>query len=133
MSTTPLSIVRALHSALEAGVHGDALRPYFTEDAVTVERPNLIKPGGARVGLAETLKNSTAGAGLLARQKYDVHSGLELGALAVVRLTWTAEIARDVGPYRKGQQLTAHIAQFIETRDGRVAKIETYDCYEPLN
>ena len=26
--------------------------------------------------------------------------------------------------------LTAHIAQFIETREGRVASIETFDCYE---
>ena len=44
----------------------------------------------------------------------------------------TGEIARDFGPFRRGQTLTAHIAQFIETRDGRICRIETYDCYEPF-
>ena len=51
---------------------------------------------------------------------------------ATAGLTWRGRIAGDVGPFREGQELTAHIAQFIETRDGRVARIETYDCYEPF-
>lgn len=37
-----------------------------------------------------------------------------------------------MGAWREGQNLTAHIAQFIETRDGLVASIETFDCYEPF-
>ena len=132
MLASPISIARALHAALEAGTHGEDLRPLFTEDAVTVERPNLIKPRGATTELDAMLKASTAGASLLSAQKYEVHSAIEHGPVAIVRLTWTAEIAHDVGSFRKGQVLTAHIAQFIETRDGRVARIETFDCYEPF-
>lgn len=49
-----------------------------------------------------------------------------------MRSTWTGEIATDAGPFRAGQQLTAHVAQFIDVRDGRIASIETYDCYEPF-
>ena len=60
------------------------------------------------------------------------HSELEHGSLAVFRLTWTGEIARDIGPFRKAQKLTAHIAQFINTRGDRIARIETFDCYEPF-
>lgn len=131
MSLSPVKIARALHAALEAGKHGEELRSLFTPDAVTVERPNVLKPAGATTDLDGMLKASTAGAGLLAKQSYDVHSAIEQGTLAVLRLTWTGEIARDVGPFRKGQVLTAYIAQFVETRDGRVARIETYDCYEP--
>ena len=41
-------------------------------------------------------------------------------------------MARDVGLFRAGQELVAHIAQFVRVRDGRVASIETYDCYEPF-
>jgi ketosteroid isomerase-like protein len=108
------------------------LRALFTEDAVTIERPNLIKPAGARTDLEGMAKASTAGASLLAKQSYDVHSAIELGSLAVLRLTWTGEIARDAGPFRKGQKLTAHIAQFIEIRGDRIARIETFDCYEPF-
>ena len=55
-----------------------------------------------------------------------------VGDTAIVRLTWTGVVARAVGPFREGQVLTARVAQFVETRDGRIAAIETFDCYEPF-
>lgn len=130
MSSSPIMAAQALHAALEAGKHGDDLRAFFTDDATTIEHPNLVKPSGGVSPLSQILAASAAGARLLASQRYDVHSALEHGSLAILRLTWTGVIGRDVGPYREGQVLKAHIAQFIETRDGRVASIETYDCYE---
>lgn len=129
---SPISVARALHAALEAGRHGEQLRPLFTDDATTLEHPNLVKPGGATSDLAAMLAASTAGAGLLAEQRYEVRDALEVGDLAVLRVRWTGVVARDVGPFRAGQGLVAHIAQFVRTRDGRVASIETYDCYEPF-
>jgi len=132
MASSPIAIAQALHAALASGLHGEALREFFTEDARTLEHPNLIKPSGGTAGLAQMLAASSAGTSLLAKQSYEVHSALELGSLAIMRLTWTGVIARDVGPFRAGQVLTANIAQFIETRDGRVASIETYDCYHPF-
>ncbi|MFC5791270.1 nuclear transport factor 2 family protein [Agromyces tardus] len=129
----PVAAARALHAALEAGLHGDRLAELFTADATTTERPNAINPRGGTIGLAEILRGSTAGAGLLARQRYDVHDAFAHGDLAVIRLTWTGEIAADRGPFRAGQVLTAHIAQFVRVRDGRIASIETYDCYEPFD
>ena len=128
----PIAIARALHYALEAGQHGEALRPLFTEDAVTIERPNRLKPTGATTDLEGMLAASSAGAALLASQRYEVHAATEDGATAILRLTWIGEIARAVGPFAAGQVLRAHIAQFVETRDGRIARIETYDCYEPF-
>ena len=82
--------------------------------------------------LEQMLAASQAGAKLLAQQTYTVRHELEQGNLAILRLTWTGVIRSAVGPFREGQQLTAHIAQFIETRDGRIASIETFDCYEPF-
>lgn len=131
-SPARLAVARALYAALEAGKHGDDLRTLFTPDAVVVERPNLLKPAGATSGLEDMVKAASAGASLLAWQKYEVRSAIEQGPLAVLRLTWTAKIARDAGPFRKCQKLTAHIAQFVETRDGLVAGIETFDCYEAV-
>jgi ketosteroid isomerase-like protein len=78
------------------------------------------------------LEASQSGASLLESQHYDVQSALEVGDTAIVRLTWTGVIARAVGPFRAGQVLTAHVAQFITAVEGRIASIETYDCYEPL-
>ena len=132
MSSSPIEIARALHAALEAGAHGEALKPYLTDDVRTIEHPNLIKPRGGTAGLEQMLAASSAGAGLLARQTYAVRSAIEVGSTAILRLTWTGVIARAVGPFHEGQALIAHIAQFIETRDGRVASIETFDCYEPF-
>ncbi|HVU01143.1 MAG TPA: nuclear transport factor 2 family protein [Polyangiaceae bacterium] len=128
----PSEIARAFYEAIQSGKHGDALRPFLTEDAVTTEHPNLVKPKGARATLKDMLAASTAGAGLLSHQDWKVLAAYDIGSLAVIRLTWTGTVARDVGPFRAGQVLTAHIAQFVETRDGRVASVETFDCYEPF-
>ena len=133
MDDTPIAIARRLHAALEAGWHGEDLRPLFADDATTLEHPNLIKPAGATSDVAQTLAASTAGAGLLSSQRYEVRDALESSDLAVLRLRWSGVIGRDIGPFREGQRLTAHIAQFVRTRDGRVASIETYYCYEPLD
>lgn len=129
---SPVAVARALYAAIEAGKHGEQLRAFFTADAVVVERPNVLKPTGARTELDGFLKASSVGASLLAWQSYEVRSALEHGTSAVLRVRWTGEIARDLGAFRKGQKLTAHIAQFVETRGGLVTSIETYDCYEPL-
>ena len=132
MARTPVEAIRALHAALEAGKHGEELRPFFTEDAFTLEHPNLLKPKGARTPLAQMLAASTAGAGLLARQRYEVHDAIEHGDTAIVRLTWTGVVAKEAGPFRPGHELVARIAQCARVRDGRIASIETYDCYEPF-
>ncbi|HEX5656789.1 MAG TPA: nuclear transport factor 2 family protein [Polyangiales bacterium] len=127
-----LTIARTLYAALEAGHQGPQLRPLFHDDAYTLEHPNLIKPRGARVDSASMLRASESGAALLASQRYDVLSALEIDDTAILRLTWTGVIARELGPFREGQILTARIAQFITAREGRIASIETYDCYEPF-
>ena len=127
-----MDAITSLHRALEAGRSGDELRQYFTADAVTLEHPNLIKPAGARITLEQMLAASNAGAGLLSSQKYDVRSTLQAGDTTIVRLTWTGVIARDAGSFRAGDRLVAHIAQFVETRDGLISSIETFDCYEPF-
>lgn len=129
---TPRALVHALHRALEAGKTGDELRTLFTEDAKTTEHPNLVKPRGAVSTLAQMLTNSEAGAKLLAKQSYEVKHEIEQGNLVICRLTWTGVLAKTVGPFQEGQILRAHIAQFIEVRDGRIASIETFDCYEPF-
>ncbi len=132
MSDSPIAIARRLYAALEAGKHGQELAPFFAEDASTLEHPNLIKPRGSQVGLTQMLAASTAGAGLLARQTYAVRTAVEVGSLAILRVKWTGVVARAVGPFREGQELNAHLAQFIDTRGGRIASIETFDCYEPF-
>ena len=128
--TDTTTALTALHDSLTAGRHGDDLRELFTPDATTTEHPNALNPRGRTSTLAEMLAASEAGAGLLAWQRYDVHSLTAHGTTVVARLTWTGEVARDAGPFREGQRLTAHLAQFAEVEGGRIRSIETFDCYE---
>jgi ketosteroid isomerase-like protein len=104
----------------------------FTEDAVTIEHPNLLNPKGGQYPLARMKEAAVAGAALMSKQTYALQSGLEHGNTAVLRVKWTGWVARARGPFREGQVLEAHLAQFITVRDGRIAVIETYDCYEPF-
>jgi hypothetical protein len=78
------------------------------------------------------LQAATLGAELLSKQHYEVHSAIEHGDLAILRLTWSGTVASDVGSFSAGQELTAHVAQFIHCRWGKIASIETFDCYEPF-
>jgi ketosteroid isomerase-like protein len=127
------AVVRSLFAALESGAHGEALRDLFLPEAVVVERPNLLNPAGATSHLEQMLAASTAGAGLLSDQRYHVVDLVEHEDLAIVRIRWTAVVARAAGPFAAGQVLTAHLAQFIRVSGDRVAAIETYDCYEPFS
>lgn len=129
---TALDTLTALHRALEAGTTGDGLRAYWADDIVTTEYPNLNVPKGGTHDLAEMKAGSERGAGLLASQKFDVFESHDLGDLAIMRLTWTGVVAQAVGAFEEGKVLTAHIAQFVRTRDDRIVSIATYDCYEPF-
>jgi ketosteroid isomerase-like protein len=126
---TPEEVVRALYATLE---RGESLAKLFTEDARTIEHPNRLKPKGAVSPRDVMIANSEVGASILATQRYDVHSVLALGDVVAVRLTWSGVLARDAGSLRAGQSLVAHVAQFVQVREDRIASIETYDCYEPF-
>ena len=128
----PIAVALAFHRAVEEGHHGEDLRGLVDPGVVLVEHPNPVTPRGARSGWAEMLAQSRAGAELLARQHYDVHDASALGDTAVLRLTWTGEVAADRGPFRAGQRLTAEIAQFVTVAQGRITRIETFDCYHPF-
>jgi len=125
-------LVRSFYTAIEAGTRGDALARFVADDVRTIERPNALVPTGRVSDRAAMLAASEAGAELLASQRYDVISIVDLDGLVIARLTWTGVVAHDAGPFRAGQSLTAHIAQFVRVRDGRIAEIETYDCHEPF-
>ncbi|HET8937741.1 MAG TPA: nuclear transport factor 2 family protein [Polyangiales bacterium] len=132
MPTNPIAVVEGLYKALETGKSGEALSDFVTDDAEFIEHPNPVTPRGARRNPAELRESSKRGAQLLAWQHYEVRDAVEHGDTAIMRVTWTAEIAQTIGPFRAGQQLTAHLAQFVTCRDGRIARLETYDCYEPF-
>jgi ketosteroid isomerase-like protein len=131
--STSTEVVAAFYAAIEDGRHGAELEPYLTDDACTITRPNAVLPNGGTSDRAAMLASSTSGAALLARQSYDLCSMVEHDGEVIARLRWSGTVASDAGPFAAGQTLTAHIAQFVRVRDGRIARIETYDCYQPIS
>lgn len=132
MAADPVEIARRLHAALESGAHGEALRPLFAPDATTIEHPHALRPTGATTSLEEMLAASSAGAGMLSSQRYELRHAVADGTRAALAMRWTGVIATDVGPFRAGQELVADIAQFVETDGARIRSIETFDCYLPF-
>jgi hypothetical protein len=54
------------------------------------------------------------------------------GETAAARLSWRGVLAIDAGTLPAGSELSAEIAQFITVRSGRIARVETFDCYQPF-
>jgi ketosteroid isomerase-like protein len=122
----------ALPRALERGVHGEALRSLYTPDAISIEHPNPVAPNGGTADVDHIIAASDAGAALLQSQRYDIRHVVESGDLVIFRYIWTGMVGVDRGPFNAGQKIVAHIAAFATIADGRIARFETYDCYEPL-
>lgn len=125
-------IVRGLISAIERGAPGRTLAAYFDPDAEQVEYPSAMNPAGGSRGLEAVLAGAEVGGRMLASQSYAVHEVIGVGDVAAVRLTWRARTAIELPGLPAGSELTAHIAQFYEFRDGRVLRLRSYDCYEPF-
>ncbi|WP_291378582.1 nuclear transport factor 2 family protein [Demequina sp.] len=129
---SPLAVVRELHRALEDNRSGESLRSLFHADATVVEHPNALKPNGDIVDVEQLIAASSAGAEMLSSQTYHELSAIAEGDSAALRVRWNGVVAAEVGPFVLGQELTAHVAQFATVVDGRIARLETYDCYTPF-
>lgn len=133
MATDPVLLARSLHAAIGAGQHGDDLRHFFAANARLVEQPNRFNPTGGSHSVAEFLAKSSAGVKLLANQRFELIAANTDGDTAILRLRWVGVLAQDLPPFQQGQELVAQIAQFVDTAAGRITRLETYDCYEPID
>jgi ketosteroid isomerase-like protein len=133
MATTTESVVRRYYEIVgDLTYTEDDLASVLHPDSTLVEHPNPVSPHGARRGLRETLDGFTAGRSLLSEQSFEIHELLTNGDRAAVRAVWRGAVGQDIGPYKKGLEMTAHVAAFVTVRDGLVLEHETFDCYEPF-
>ena len=118
--------------AVESGATGDELAEFLTPDVVHEDMPNRIFPNGVRNDLAGMLAGAERGKALLPRQRYDILSAIASGNTVAIQLDWSAELAVPHGSVKPGGQLKAHIAMFMEFRDGKICHQRDYGCYEPF-
>lgn len=131
MTSAPADVVTRYFSVVaDLGSTESQLRELLHPDAVFVEHPNPIKPTGGQSDVEDCIRGFEAGKALLSEQTIDLHDLLVDGERVAVRSTWTGVVGRDAGPLAAGTTLTAHMGGFLTVRDGRIARHETYDCYE---
>ncbi|MEV5357396.1 nuclear transport factor 2 family protein [Streptomyces sp. NPDC052693] len=104
------------------------LHPEMTHSQV----PNALFPAGADRDRAETLAASARARTLLSAQRYDVVSAVAAGDRVALEIKWSGTLAAGFGELPAGHVMRAHIAAFLDFRDGRIVAQRTYDCYEPF-
>ena len=132
IESTNLSRALEWVRAVERGTAGDKLAEFLTPDVMHEDMPNRIFPNGVRNDLAGMLAGAERGKALLPRQHYDILSAIASGNAVAIQLSWSGELAIPYGSLKPGDELKAHIAMFMEFRDGKICHQRDYGCYEPF-
>jgi len=128
--TRNIALIRNYLAALERGDAGDALRPFFAEDAVQIELPNALNRHGRESDLEHLLQRSQQGSKLLKRQQYQILSVIAHDDNVAVEARWTGVLAIAMGTMAAGTELRASFAMFFQLRGDRIAMQRNYDCFD---
>ena len=120
------------HQAVSSFATGEELSAFFHPDATHHELPNALFPDGNIRDLAALCAGAEAGCTSLSTQSFQVVNALAVGDQVALEVLWTGTTAAPMGDLPAGHTLRAHIAAFLEFRDGRIVAQRNYDCYERL-
>jgi ketosteroid isomerase-like protein len=119
-----------MYDGIMRGDTPDAAR-LFTPDVIQEEFPNRFVPNGIRRDLQGILEAARRGKGVMAGQTLEILNAVASGNTVVVEAGWSGTLAVPVGQLAAGSVMRARFAQFYEFRDGRIARMRNYDCFEP--
>lgn len=105
---------------------------FLHPDVVHHELPNLLFPQGMTRDLAGLRAAAEQGRARMREQRFDVLTAVASGDTVALEVLWTGTLAVPLGDLPAGHVLRAHIATFLEFRDGLICAQRNYDCYEPL-
>lgn len=72
-----------------------------------------------------------AGKQLFKRQTYTITNMLGEGSRVAMEMDWVGVTAVQLQNLPAGSEMRDHVAVFLEFRDGRIARQQLYDCFEP--
>jgi ketosteroid isomerase-like protein len=130
-TTDNLAIARRYLEALENGAEGGTLADFFTKDAVQEEFPNRLSPIGAHRDLKQLLDAARKGKKTLRAQKYDVLNSIVDGDSVALEVFWSGYLAVPVDTLPADSEMRAHLSIWLEFRDGKIARQNNYDCFDP--
>ncbi|MFF3402318.1 nuclear transport factor 2 family protein [Streptomyces sp. NPDC002659] len=127
-----IDIAVRYHQAVSDFATGEELAAFFHPDATHHELPNALFPDGNIRDLAGLCAAAEAGRTGLSAQSFEVVNALAVGDQVALEVRWTGMTAVPLGDLPAGHTLRAHIATFLEFRDGKITAQRNYDCYERL-
>ena len=128
---TNLDAARQYLAAIQRGATGDELAQCFAADVVQEELPNRIVPDGKRRKLAGILEGAERGQKVLSAQRFEIRSAVATNDRVILEVLWVGTLAIPFGTIPAGGEMRAHSAMFLECRDGKIAVLRNYDCFEP--
>lgn len=131
MQQDNLKVIRAYLRDLAAGVTGDDLAAYFTDDAMQIEFPNGLNPNGGESNLATLLTRAEQGRHMLKQQSYEITSELVQDDRVAIEAIWTGTLAMTIGSLGADTKMTAHFAMFFAMDGGKIRVQRNYDCFLP--
>lgn len=120
------------HKAVSRFAPDEELAAFHHPDAVHTQLPNVLFPDGTTRELPDVVAAYRQGRQLLAGQEFDVISAVAADDRVALEITWSGTLAVPLGELPAGHVLRAHIAAFLEFRDGKIIAQRNYDCYERL-
>lgn len=128
-----ITIARRYHEAVARLAAPEELERFLHPDMIHSQLPNALFPQGVDRDLTATLAASTQARALLAGQQYQVINAVASGDQVALEVKWSGTLAAPFGDMPAGHVMRAHIAAFLEFRDGKIIAQRNYDCYdEPL-
>ena len=109
------------------------LKPLFDEQIVWREMPNKFAPMGRTSDFATATASFQKGRAFLPRQTYTIRYAIASGDTVAMEISWTGEVAQEIGPFAAGTQLKAELATFIRFLDGKIVSQTDYLCYHPVD
>ena len=108
------------------------LAAVFDERLVWREMPNQFAPAGRVSDYSTALASFGKGREYLPSQNYNVRHAVASGDTVALQISWSAEVAKAIGPFASGARLSAEVAIFLRFRAGRIVSQTDYPCYEPV-
>jgi len=129
--TRNLAVALAYMEALSDGGDRGRLAELLHEEIALEVFPNRIAPHGHKGDRAAMLAASKRGAGIVAGERYQVLGSVVAGDRVALEVEWTATLRVPFQGLPEGGRMRAHVAVFLELRDGRIVAQRNYDCYQP--
>jgi ketosteroid isomerase-like protein len=132
MTTTDnLAIARRYLEALENGAEGRVLAEYFTKDVIQEEFPNRLAPIGAHRNLTAILEAASRGKRALRAQRFEILNSIVAGDRVALEVLWSGLLAVPADTLPADSEMRAHFSVWLEFRDGKIARQNNYDCFDP--